>query len=82
MIVWLMHELREYFPPLRVFRYVSFRVIMAMLTSLTIYVLHPWFIRRLQSRQIGQVVRKDGRNLTLVKLARQPWVVHWSYFRS
>lgn len=61
MILWLVQELREYFPPLRVFRYVSFRVIMAMLTALAIsFVLHPWFIRRLQSRQIGQVVRKDG----------------------
>ena len=61
MIVWLVNEFREYFPPLRVFRYVSFRVIMAMLSALTIScVLHPWFIRRLQSRQIGQVVRDDG----------------------
>lgn len=61
MMVWLMNELREYFPPLRVFRYVSFRVIAAMLTALVIsFVLHPWFIRRLQSRQIGQVVRDDG----------------------
>ena len=34
---------------------------MAMLSALTIScVLHPWFIRRLQSRQIGQVVRSDG----------------------
>ncbi|MEE2787951.1 MAG: phospho-N-acetylmuramoyl-pentapeptide-transferase [Myxococcota bacterium] len=61
MVLWLMMELREYFPPLRVFRYVSFRVIAAMLTGLAIsFVLHPWFIRRLQSRQIGQVVRTDG----------------------
>ncbi len=61
MFVWLTEELREYLPPLRVFRYVSFRVIAAMLTALAIsFVLHPWFIRRLQSRQIGQVVRKDG----------------------
>ncbi len=61
MIVWLMEILREYFPPLRVFRYVSFRIIAAILTAMAIsFVMHPWFIRRLQSRQIGQVVRKDG----------------------
>ena len=61
MVVWLMLELREYFPPLRVFRYVSFRIIAAVLTALVIsFILHPWFIRRLQSRQIGQVVRPDG----------------------
>jgi phospho-N-acetylmuramoyl-pentapeptide-transferase len=61
MLLWLIQELREYFTPLRVFRYVSFRIIAAMLTAMAIsFVLHPWFIRRLQSRQIGQVVRKDG----------------------
>lgn len=61
MVLWLMLELREYFPPLRVFRYVSFRVIAAMLTAMIIsFVLHPWFIRRLQSRQIGQVIRDVG----------------------
>jgi len=61
MLLWLIQEMREYFPPLRVFRYVSFRIIAAMLTAMAIsFVLHPWFIRRLQSRQIGQVVRKDG----------------------
>ncbi len=61
MLLWLIQELREYFPPLRVFRYVSFRIIASMLTAMAIsFVLHPWFIRRLQSRQIGQVVRKDG----------------------
>ncbi|MCA9543966.1 MAG: phospho-N-acetylmuramoyl-pentapeptide-transferase [Myxococcales bacterium] len=61
MVLWLLMDLREYFPPLRVFRYASFRIIAAMLTALLIsFVLHPWFIRRLQSRQIGQVVRKDG----------------------
>ncbi len=61
MVLWLMLELREYFPPLRVFRYVSFRVIAAMLTAMIIsFVLHPWFIRRLQSRQIGQVIRAVG----------------------
>ncbi len=61
MVLWLMMQLQEYFSPLRVFRYVSFRIIAAMLTAMLIsFLLHPWFIRRLQSRQIGQVVRKDG----------------------
>ncbi len=61
MFLWLIMELREYFPPLRVFRYVSLRIIASMLTALAIsFVLHPWFIRRLQSRQIGQVIREDG----------------------
>ena len=61
MVLWLVEEFLGTFPALNVFRYVSFRVIAAMLTALAIsFVLHPWFIRRLQSRQIGQVVREDG----------------------
>lgn len=47
-------------PGLNVFRYPSFRVIIAMLTSLAItYLLYPWFIRQLQKRQIGQVIREE-----------------------
>ncbi len=46
---------------LRVLRYVPFRVIMAMLTSMFIcFTLSPWFIKRLQTRQIGQAIRDDG----------------------
>ncbi len=46
---------------LNVLRYVPFRVLCATLTSMVVtFGLYPWFIRRLQSRQIGQVVRKEG----------------------
>lgn len=46
---------------LRVFRYLSTRILAAAITSLTIsFVLGPWFINRLKSRQIGQVIREDG----------------------
>jgi len=46
---------------LNVLRYVPFRIIMATLTSMLLcFLLAPWFIRRLQSKQIGQVIRKDG----------------------
>jgi phospho-N-acetylmuramoyl-pentapeptide-transferase len=46
---------------LNVLRYVPFRIIMATLTSMLLcFFLAPWFIRRLQSKQIGQVIRKDG----------------------
>ena len=61
MFLWLSEMLRADFGPLNVFRYVTFRTIGAMGTSLVIaMVLYPWFIRRLQARQIGQVVREDG----------------------
>ena len=61
MLFHLFFELREYVGPLNVFRYVSFRIVAAMLTALMIsFVLYPWFIRRLQLQQIGQVVREEG----------------------
>ena len=61
MVLWIVESLLDQYPALNVFRYVSFRVIAAMLTALLIsFFLHPWFIRRLQSRQIGQIVREDG----------------------
>lgn len=46
---------------LNVLRYVPFRVIAAMMTSMLIcFTLYPWFIKRLQIRQIGQTIRDDG----------------------
>ncbi len=46
---------------LNVLRYVPFRVLVATMTAMMLtFGLYPWFIRRLQHKQIGQVVRKDG----------------------
>jgi phospho-N-acetylmuramoyl-pentapeptide-transferase len=46
---------------LNVLRYVPFRVIMATITSMLIcFLLSPWFIRELQKKQIGQVIRDAG----------------------
>jgi phospho-N-acetylmuramoyl-pentapeptide-transferase len=46
---------------LNVLRYVPFRVLAATTTAMLLtFGLYPWFIRRLQSKQIGQVVRKEG----------------------
>jgi phospho-N-acetylmuramoyl-pentapeptide-transferase len=46
---------------LNVLRYIPFRVIMATMTAMLLsFVLGPWFIKRLQEKQIGQVVRSDG----------------------
>lgn len=53
---------------LNVLRYVPFRVIMATITAMILcFALSPWFIRELQKKQIGQVVRKDGPESHLVK---------------
>jgi phospho-N-acetylmuramoyl-pentapeptide-transferase len=46
---------------LNVLRYVPFRVIAATMTAMLFsFFVSPWFIRRLQAKQIGQVVRDDG----------------------
>jgi phospho-N-acetylmuramoyl-pentapeptide-transferase len=46
---------------LQVFRYLSTRILAGAITSLLIsFLLGPWFIARLRSRQIGQQIRDDG----------------------
>ncbi len=46
---------------LNVLRYVPFRVIMATITAMLIsFFVAPWFIRQLQLKQIGQVIREEG----------------------
>jgi phospho-N-acetylmuramoyl-pentapeptide-transferase len=46
---------------LNVLRYVPFRIIAATTTAMLLsFFVAPWFIRELQRKQIGQVVREDG----------------------
>jgi len=53
---------------LNVLRYVPFRVLAAMLTAMFLsFGLYPWFIRRLQTKQVGQVVRSEGPETHLSK---------------
>jgi phospho-N-acetylmuramoyl-pentapeptide-transferase len=46
---------------LRVFRYTSTRILAAAITALVLsFILGPWFINKLRSRQIGETIREDG----------------------
>jgi phospho-N-acetylmuramoyl-pentapeptide-transferase len=46
---------------LNVLRYIPFRVIVATITAMLFsFLLAPWFIRELQRKQIGQVVRRES----------------------
>ena len=46
---------------LRVFRYPSTRILCAAITALLLsFLIGPWFIERLKSRQIGEQIRSDG----------------------
>jgi phospho-N-acetylmuramoyl-pentapeptide-transferase len=62
-IYYLLYPLSEHpaLSALNVLRYVPFRALAATMTALLLtFGLYPWFIRRLQAKQIGQVIRKDG----------------------
>ena len=63
MIYYLLYPLHVHEPLsfLNVLRYVPFRVLASTMTAMLLtFGLYPWFIRTLQSKQIGQVVRDDG----------------------
>lgn len=61
MLFKLLHSLTDVFSFLNVTKYITFRAGIALLSALFIsFLISPWFIRRLQKKQIGQVVRDDG----------------------
>jgi phospho-N-acetylmuramoyl-pentapeptide-transferase len=64
MLYELLYPLRhasEWLGFLNVLRYVPFRTIAATVTAMILtFFLSPWFIRELQKKQIGQVIRSDG----------------------
>jgi len=61
MLYHLLYPLHTRFSFLNVFRYITFRTVLATLTALVVsFVLGPWIIRKLGDMQIGQQVRDDG----------------------
>jgi phospho-N-acetylmuramoyl-pentapeptide-transferase len=57
----LLATLAKYHIGFNVFRYITFRTAMALLTALLIsLVLGPWVIRKLREWQIGETIRVDG----------------------
>lgn len=61
MIYHLLYPLREFFFGFNVFGYISFRAVGAAITALFIsFLIGPKIIRKLQSRQIGETIRKTG----------------------
>ena len=57
----LFDVLAPHFSWLRVFRYVSTRIIAAAITALMMsFFLGPWFISKLRDKQIGETIRTDG----------------------
>ena len=62
MLYWLLYlKLFHYFPPFRIFRYLTFRTAFASLTALfTGLIVGPIVIRRLRDFQISQYIREEG----------------------
>jgi phospho-N-acetylmuramoyl-pentapeptide-transferase len=61
MLLWLAEYLVSIEPAFAVFQYLTLRAILAVLTALlTALLVGPWVIRNLETRQIGQAVRRDG----------------------
>jgi phospho-N-acetylmuramoyl-pentapeptide-transferase len=68
MLYHLLYSLHDTYGFFNVFRYITFRTLIASLTSLLIsFVFGPWLIRRLTARQIGQNIRPDGPERHLAK---------------
>lgn len=61
MLYWLLYSLRDTYGVLNVFRYITFRAVIAALMALLVsFLIGPWLIRRLTAKQIGQQIRSDG----------------------
>lgn len=61
MLYHLLYPLHSSYSAFNVFRYITFRTLIAALTALAVsMLLGPWFIRRMSAHQIGQTIRPDG----------------------
>ena len=61
MLIWLAEYLTQFESGFSVFRYITLRAILCVLTALVIsFMVGPLMIRRLSRYKIGQTVRDDG----------------------
>jgi phospho-N-acetylmuramoyl-pentapeptide-transferase len=68
LIYYLLYPLHTTFSFFNVFRYITFRAILASITALLICLfLGQWMIQKLQEMQIGQQIRDDGPQSHLAK---------------
>ncbi|HRY30454.1 MAG TPA: phospho-N-acetylmuramoyl-pentapeptide-transferase [Elusimicrobiota bacterium] len=67
-MTYYLHYLREFFSPLNVFQYITFRAGGAFLTSLLIWLFAgKWFINFLKNKKIQQSIREYGPSTHLAK---------------
>lgn len=71
-MLYYLHLLSAEWSPLRLFRYITFRALMAALTALVVSLfLGPWVIRRLSELKLGQPIRTAEEVHRLHDLHRQ-----------
>ncbi len=67
-LLYSLHMQADALSWLNVFRYIPFRAIAGMMTSMFLcFALYPWFIARMRRRNIGQSVRDDGPDSHFIK---------------
>jgi len=68
MLYFLLYSLHSKISVFNVFRYITFRAILAILTALVIsFFCGPWVIRKLQNLRVKQYIRDDGPSTHLGK---------------
>ena len=68
MLYFILYALHNKISAFNVFRYITFRAILAILTALIIcFFCGPWVIRKLQQLQVKQYIRDDGPSAHLAK---------------
>lgn len=61
MLLWLADYLEQYYSGFNLFRYLTIRGILGVITAFLIsLLLGPYMIRKLSTKQIGQTIRSDG----------------------
>jgi phospho-N-acetylmuramoyl-pentapeptide-transferase len=61
MLYSLLYRFHESFSPLNVFRYITFRTAIAIMTAMLItFVFGPWIVKRLRKMSVTQQIRDDG----------------------
>jgi phospho-N-acetylmuramoyl-pentapeptide-transferase len=61
MLYSLLYSLHDWFSPLNVFRYITFRTSLAVLSAMVlVLILGPWGIKRLKRLSMTQQIRDDG----------------------
>lgn len=68
MLYSLIYSLHDWFTPLNVFRYITFRTSLAVLTAMFFsLILGPWIISKLKKLSMTQQIRDDGPNAHMGK---------------